>query len=96
MAVTEKVINEMINKNVSKMANRVVDFFKDQIQKGKVDYNVAFTNYLERAYDKYHRIKTLIYKTEPKELYSFFVCNTLFLDKQEIDARDINNVLDIS
>lgn len=91
MAVTEKVINEMINKNVSKMANRVVDFFKDQIQKGKVDYNVAFTNYLERAYDKYHRIKTWIGAMVSKvsEMYE------TLLNKQKQRALDLDDLLNI-
>ncbi len=94
--LTAKALDDLVSKNVGKMWEKVAENVKDNAKKVQIDFDVAFKTYLRRAYEKYHKIKTLIYKTEPKELYSFFVCNTLTLDGQTIDAADINNLLDIS
>lgn len=93
---TEKMLEEVASKSIGKMCSKVGDFAKDQAKKIQIDYDGAFKAYLKRAYEKYHKIKTLIYKTEPKELYSFFVCNSITFDKRIVDATDINNLLDIS
>ncbi len=94
--IAEKVVEELIVKNIGKMASKVGDILKDKAKKAQIDYDGAFKVYLKRAYEKYHKIKTLIYKIEPKELYSFFVCNSLTFKRKTVDATDINHLLDIS
>ena len=34
-------------------------------------------DYIANAYEKFHKIKTLLYQTEPQPFYDFFVCNTI-------------------
>ncbi len=69
---------------------------KDFTNKFSIKYNKAFKEYLKKAYNKYSKIKTLLYKTEPKYLYDFFECNNLKYDDKQIDPIDINNILNIS
>lgn len=45
---------------------------KGEIEKLKIDWNIAFKEYLTQSYNKYSKIKTLLFKTEPKFIYDFF------------------------
>lgn len=87
----KKVIAD--GKNVMKM---IGDKSKDAIQKFSIDFNFAFKKYLENAYLKYSKVKTLLYRTEPKYLYDFFECNNLLKDDEIIDPSEIDNVLKLS
>lgn len=68
----------------------------DLWNKSKVDFGTAFMDYSERAFDKYCKIKTILYKNQPRFLYDFFECNDLLLDDKTIDCEDVNNILEYS
>ena len=78
---------------VSKMA----DYAKDEWEKFKIDTDIAFRKYLENSYEKYSKIKTILYRTEPKFIYNFFEYPNLIKKRDEIiNSKDIDDVLDIS
>lgn len=69
---------------------------KEFMQEFSIDFKFAFKEYLKNAYEKYSKIKTLLYRTEPKYLYDFFECNDLQKNNEIIDPLDIDNILELS
>lgn len=91
-----QITTNLLDRNIDKILKKFGNFIKGEINKARIDYNFAFKTYIKNAYDKYSKIKTLLYRTEPKYLYDFFECNTLKYHKKFIDSNDINNVIAIS
>lgn len=91
-----KVVAELLQKNADKIKDKALNIFKDNYKKFLIDFDFAFKNYLKNTYEKYSKVKTLLYKAEPKPLYSFFECCSLKLGQKIIDANDVNNVLNQS
>lgn len=91
---------EMIQDLVCQKNTTFISFLKDTVKdEGKkftVDFNLAFTKYLKEAYDKYSKVKTLLYKNEPRNLYDFFVCNNIECGNEIIDCSSTNDLLDKS
>ena len=70
--------------------------FSDLKYKDEIDLGAAFKNYLESSVEIYSKIKTLLYRHEPKDIYSFYECVGVSKENGEIiDASSINNILDI-
>ena len=57
---------------------------KDVIEKMKVNLNICFTKYLERAYDRYSKTKTLLYREAPVSLKNFYVRTDLMLGRKKV------------
>lgn len=58
---------------------------------------LVFNSYIKNSYNKYSKIKTILYRTEPKYIYDFF--EVPILKKENncfIHTDDVNNILDIS
>lgn len=91
-----KIASDLLDRNIEKIYSAVKKFIKDEASKFKIDFGFAFKEYLKNAFEKYSRIKTLLYRTEPKFIYDFFECNTLHYGNENIDSGDINNILNIS
>lgn len=47
------------------------------IPKGILPQNGEFAEYLDNAYSKYSKIKTLLYTDAPRDFYSFYICNDI-------------------
>lgn len=76
---------------------KVIDITKDEWEKFKVDFDIVFVEYIKNAYDKYSKIKTILYRTEPKYIYDFFEVPFLELGNQKsFKVNSVNSVLDIS
>ena len=93
-------VKNIFEKTADPIVAKIVDFVKDEWEKFKIDSDIVFRNYLENAYEKYSKVKTMLYRTEPKYLYDFFELPTVLLKNshpfQRIDGSDINNLLDVS
>lgn len=76
---------------------KVIGITKDEWEKFKVDFDIVFVEYIKNAYDKYSKIKTILYRTEPKYIYDFFEVPFLELGNQKsFKVNSVNSVLDIS
>ena len=57
------------------------------------DDNIS--TYLENAYDKHSKIKTLLYNDAPREFYTFYVCNDIsqkiYIKKYTYQTKTIHN-----
>lgn len=91
-----KIIANVIQKSSEKILKKTTGILEEQAKKFSVDFNIAFKPYIQKSYDKYSKIKTLLYRTEPKFLYDFFECNLLMYNGNIFEAENINNILDIS
>ncbi|SCZ10817.1 NACHT domain-containing protein [Alkaliphilus peptidifermentans] len=91
-----EIIISLVERHSEKICDSISKFLKDNRNKLLIDFNLAFKKYLSNAYEKYSKIKTLLYRTEPKYLYDFFECNTLMYGNEIINSEDVNNVLNIS
>ena len=76
--------------------NKVKGFFKDLTAEVSMEYGSAYEDYLANTQDKNRKIKTLIYRRVPKDLYSFYECIGVEYDGKTIDTSLISNVLAIS
>ena len=69
----------------------------EEWEKFKIDFDLAFSIYLKKSVEKYGKIKTILYRTEPKNLYDFFECPNLRKERgKAIKGDSIDNLLDIS
>jgi len=87
-----QMVEEKKDKILSFLKDKVLDFWN----KCQVDFGSAFMDYSKKAFDKYCKIKTLLYKNQPRFLYDFFECNNLLLDEDSIDCESVDNILEYS
>ena len=70
-AILDKYFSPIISKTTGKV--------KTLLDEAKINLGIPFQAYLTKSYEKYSRIKTIIYGIEPKRLYDFF--EVPFLEK---------------
>lgn len=86
-----------MGKYADPIINKIAEISKGEWEKFKVDFDLAFIEYINNAYEKYSKIKTILYRTEPKYIYDFF--EIPFLQKshsEEFAVDSVDNILDIS
>lgn len=65
-------IKSILEKYADPTIEKIVGFTKSEWEKFKIDSDIAFMKYLKKSYEKYSKVKTILYRTEPKYLYNFF------------------------
>lgn len=92
-----QIVKEVIEKFTKPLMNQLIKISKGEWEKFKIDFDIVFTKYLTKSYDKYCKIKTILYKTEPQYIYDFFE-SPILLKKSNIlvNTENINTILDIS
>ena len=90
--VTTSLITEVIKSGWQ----RVKKFFKDLDAKDSIYYGNAYSDYLQNTYERNSKIKTLIYRRVPKDLYSFYECVGVQYKNTIIDTSNVTNLLKIS
>jgi hypothetical protein len=94
--VTGEVIISLAKTSASNVYNAIKKHYKDIKTKEEIDFGVAFEKYLELSYNSYRKIKTLIYRQEPKDLYSFYECIGVSCGKRKfIDTKSIHNIINV-
>lgn len=95
--ITSGFVKALLEKYAEPVVKGIVDFAKGEWEKFKIDIDLAFVKYLENSYEKYSKIKTILYKTEPKYIYDFFECPLLRKGRSKpIMGDDINPLLEVS
>ncbi len=92
----EQIITNLAEDLCKKIINATGKKLDETKAKTQIQLKTAFNTYLNKAYKKYSKIKTLLYRTEPKYIYSFFECNTLSYERKKVDANQVKNILDVS
>lgn len=95
--IENQIVKEVIAKFAEPLMKQLKKISKDEWEKFKIDFDIVFTKYLTKSYDKYSKIKTILYKTEPQYIYDFFE-SPILLKKPEIlvNTENVNTILDIS
>ena len=75
---------------------KVKKYFKDLSAKEAIEYGSAYEIYLKNTKEKNGKIKTLIYRHTPKDLYSFYECIGLSYNGYTIDTKSIINLIEVS
>jgi len=88
-----KVASELIKDSIKGAWEKVKIFFKDLDAKESIEFGHAYEKYLENTEMKHGKIKTLIYRRVPKDLYSFYECLGVDYNGKTIDTSSINNLL---
>lgn len=94
--IVAQVAANVIEDTLKAAWNKVKKFFDDADAKDAIDYGDAYEEYLRNTKSKYSKIKTLIYRRVPKDLYSFYECIGVRCNRDNIDTTDVNNLLDVS
>lgn len=90
-------VKTILEKYADPIINKIAEISKGEWEKFKVDFDLAFTEYIKNAYEKYSKIKTILYRTEPKYIYDFF--EIPFLQKthsEEFAVDSVDSILNIS
>ena len=91
------IVTALLEKYAEPAIKELVGSAKGEWEKFKIDLDIVFRKYLKNSVDKYGRIKTILYRTEPKYIYDFFECPNLRKEKGSLIIGDsIDNILDIS
>lgn len=94
--IFSEVASELIKDAISSSWEKAKKFFRDIDAKDAITYGTAYTSYLLNTKDKYGKIKTLIYRRVPKDLYSFYECIGVCYNGAVVDTSSIQNLIRIS
>ena len=94
--IAANVITDLAKSTARSLFKKVKDLLTDTSNKLEIEFGEAFEDYLDYSIEVYSKIKTLLYKHTPKDIYSFFECVGVSREgKDNVDTSDINNVLNI-
>ncbi len=93
--IVAKVTVDLIEDAIRNSWDKIKHFFVDLNNKESVVYGAAYEKYLRNTYQKFSKIKTIIYRRVPKDLYSFYECIGLLNSGNTIDTSNINNILNV-
>ena len=91
--VLSKTITSLVESFVKVAFSKTKKYIKDLSKEIDIDFGQAYIDYLQRAYVKHSKIKTLLYRQEPKDLYSFYVCAGVAIDRKIVDPTLAMNLL---
>ena len=77
--LASKFMNAIFDEYLSPLISKIANKLKITYNEVKIDLEIPFEDYLTKSYEKYSKIKTIIYGIEPKRLYDFF--EVPFLEK---------------
>ena len=69
-----EIATKLIEDSIKIAWEKVCQFFKDKNNEFSIDYGYAYEQYLRNTFNKNSKIKTIIYRRVPKDLYSFYEC----------------------
>lgn len=70
--IAKQFTSAILDKYFSPIISKTTDKIKAGYNKAKINLEIPFQAYLTKSYEKYSKIKTIIYGIEPKKLYDFF------------------------
>lgn len=93
--VISNVATNLIEDAIKFAWDKVKGFFKDIDAQDAIRYRTAYEKYIENTRKKNSKIKTIIYRRVPKELYSFYECIGVRYNGQTINTEKITNLFPI-
>lgn len=93
--ISNSVFAELAKSAAISVKESIVKYVKSESVKASIDYGDAFERYLKVATEKNSKVKTLIYRQEPKDLQKIYECIGVSLGMKEINTKQVNNLLHI-
>lgn len=93
--ISAELISELAKSMSVKVVERCKNYISGTIKKNKIDFGDAYIDYLNYAKSTHEKIKTLLYRHNAKDIYSFYECVGLRRGRKVVDTSDVNNVLNI-
>ena len=76
--------------------NKIKKFFKDINRHDEIVFGTAYEEYLENTKKRNSKVKTLIYRHVPQDLYSFYECVGVQYNEKVIKTDNIENIISIN
>lgn len=86
------VATNIVEDSIKGAWDKIKKFFKDLDAKDAIRYQTAYEKYLINTEQKNSKIKTIIYRRVPKDLYSFYECIGVSCNGKTISTENINNL----
>ena len=93
--IATKIATNLIEDSIKYAWEKVKSLFKDMDAKDAIRYQTAYEAYLHNTCDKNSKIKTIIYRRVPKDLYSFYECIGVKYNGNTIDTDRITNLFEL-
>lgn len=93
--VAAGVITELVKQTITPIKQYVSNKWEESTFKRETELIDAYEKYLIKSKDKYSKIKTLLYKRTPKDLYSFYEHLNLKYEKEIFGTNTIENLIAI-
>lgn len=81
------IIAELVSQFSHSVFERAKSLGSDSIDRLKVNLNLSLTKHIERNYERYSKIKTLLYREKPVNLKDFYVRTDLMLENTTVDEK---------
>lgn len=94
--IMANVASSLIKDSIKSAWGKVKKYFKDIDAKDQIKFGDAYDEYLNNTESQYSKIKTIIYRHVPKDLYSFYECVGVKYNGITIDTSTITNLLDVN
>ena len=94
-AIVTSVATDIVKSGITLGWEKIKTYFKDLDASADIEYRTAYEDYLKNTKDRYGKIKTIIYRRERKDLYSFYEATGISYAGQTLSSSDINNLLEI-
>lgn len=91
--IISNVATNILEDTVKSAWGKVKKYFKDLDAKESIKLGRAYEEYLNNTQTKNRKIKTLIYRHAPKDLYSFYECIGVRYNGEYIDTKSIKNLI---
>lgn len=93
--IASSVIAELAKNAAISIKDSITKYVESESVKADIDYGDAFEQYLKITSEKNSKVKTLIYRQEPKRLQKIYECVGVSLGKTQIKTNQVNNLLDV-
>lgn len=93
--ITAEVVSNFAKSVTTNIWDSIKKYAKDVINKDEIDCGYAFDEYLHKSYNKHSKIKTLLYRQEPKDLYTFYECIGVKFSNKIISTQSVKNITEI-
>lgn len=92
--IAQGAVKAILDKYTDPVLNKLGRKAKAGWEKFKIDFDISFRKYITKSYDKYSKVKTILYKAEPQFIYDFFEVPTLKSEyKVPFKADSIDTVI---
>lgn len=83
------ILEKEVITNIPKIYQKLKQIYKDLQFKTEEELGVVYQNYLKFTYDKYSKVKTLLYKNEGKFIYDFY--EHVYLSNSGLEKLETDN-----